>query len=346
MFKFDDASLKELAKYTKDICAPCDEQSEEDALLQYEVKGSASDICYAVLCVNEVKGKVPETSLLGPTGHYERSNAYSHLFAAVSFFVYLLVRPFTPLGDIRHLSSQLSVVAMISFVITFASSTSYHVFSANAATSKWWRISDYTGIYLSIATQFVSDLCTTSLNLKNVPWQAVADVWLAFGMLVVYFVIRRANLTVEETRKVYLARSCSLGLARATNVDLEHSSVRAAAGIALSFSWVLTIHGGFHTLEKDSAWMFAGSRFLGTAVLIAGMVLDNAVQFPDMWLQVPKRGSKRRVLRGVCYDSRPGCGRGWVCTSHALWHLIAFVSVVLTAAGTEYVVGFSEHLHE
>lgn len=339
------------------ICALCETQDETDEeraqrnFAQYEIDNldccSTQGIWYRVLWRNRVhthKTTAPplfSDSLIGPTGHYERVNAWSHVFAAALYLAYLPVRTYaTPMGQETSLSNTLAVVSYASFVGTFASSVVYHVYSPNYRLSAATRLLDYFGIYAGIACGTLSDLCTTTLNLDNVPWQSVVDVFGGSVLIVVFFVVRRIVLPIDETRMPILEHRCSLGFGRRSNVDLEHGSFRAAVGIALAFGWILMIPGAFETLEPDCAWAFAGSRFVGTGVLIAGMAWDNVVAFPDNWIS-----DKQKPGRFACYDNSelPGCG-GCVVSSHAIWHFVALLSTVITSVGTEYVISVSEVL--
>ena len=307
---------------------------------QYDVNDDdIGRIWYRVVCVND---RVPtDSSYLGPTGHIERANVWTHMFAAVVYMIYSVLRPITPAGSVDTISSSLAAFAFASFCTTFVFSSVYHVYSAN----KWWsaatRLGDYFGIYLGIAAGTLSDLAVVTENLKDVRWTAVADMWIAMALLVVFFGVRRFTLTPEETRLAYLSDKCTLGFARNTNVDLEHSSLRAAAGTVMAFSWVLLIPGAFSTLETDCAWIFSGSRFIGTGILAAGMILDNAVLYPDNWF----KESEAPPRNCVCYNKSEGCGGGWIMTSHALWHIIALASTMITTFGTEYVIVNSDVLN-
>lgn len=354
-------SVDLLRKVQTPICELCESQQETEEerelkrFQQYEIDNveccSTRGIWYRVLWRNRVykydKMGRPTSlltfkgSLLGSTGHLERMNAWSHLFAAMLYLAYLPVRLYaTPMGQETSLSSTLAAVSYASFVGTFASSVVYHVYSPNYRMSAATRILDYLGIYAGIACGALSDLSTTTLNLNGVPAQSVADIFCGGVLLVAFFVVRRVVLPIEETRRPVLRQKCSLGFGRMANVDLEHSSLRAAAGVALAFGWILMIPGAFETLELDCAWMFAGSRFVGTGVLVVGMAWDNIVAFPDAWYD-----SDEPPGRFACWDdsSTPGCG-GCVVSSHTLWHFLALLSTVVTSVGTEYVIAESEVL--
>ncbi len=274
-------------------------------------------------------------SLLGHGGHIERANAWTHIAGAALYLIYICVRPLTPQGETESLSGKLAYFALSSYVATFMISAAYHVYSANYVMSAIFRLADYAGIYLSISAGMLSDLSLVSRSLSLASWQAIADVWIAMAILVAFFVYRRALLPIHKTRRPYMAQKCGLGLARSTNVDLEHSGFRAAAGLTMSLGWVLLIPGAFSALELDCAWFFAGSRFAGTGLLILGMFWDNVLLYPDSY-----RFDK---------SAPPGfltCTRGCGCifTSHAIWHLVATAAIVATTVGSEYVLAHSARL--
>lgn len=324
------------------ICADCDYEidSATDAgpkrFAQYEIDDLSSIWC-RVVCRN-VNPKVNfASSLLGPEGHIERMNVWTHLVAAGMYFLHLVIRN----ADSRQSTTNLLVsFASGALTTTFLISSTYHVYSANYFWSAVTRLGDYAGIYLGISAGFLVDLSVSTNNLVGVPWQAIADVWIAMASMVAFFVLRRIMTPISETRLAYLEDRCSLGLARNTNVDLEHSSLRAAAGIIMAFSWILTIPGGFIILEQDCALVFLISHVIGTAILVSGMAVDNVFLYPDVWFQ--KKGVP--PTRCVCYSSKPGLGGGWIMTSHALWHIISVFATLTTTIGLEYVVWNSDVL--
>ena len=320
----------------------CHESSENETNPQYEINDLTS-IWYRVVCVNRVPSRKFPKSLLGPTGHLERANVWTHLFAAAIYLIHAITRSrIYSGGEKDSLSTRLVTVDSIALVFTFLISATYHVYSANKFWSAITRLGDYFGIYLGIATGYLADLSVATLNLKNVSAtsQANLDLWFAMAFMVVFFCIRRSLLSVDETRHLYFKNKCSLGLARSTNVDLEHSSLRVTGGFIMAFSWILTMPLGVKNLEADCSAVFVWSHIIGTLILVGGMLLDNVFMYPDDWFMTsaPPR-------RCVCYSSREGCGGGWICNSHALWHVIALMSTVSTTAGLEYVVSNSERLY-
>lgn len=335
---------KDAASPPTNLCEDCDEKKEDklSVFANYDV-GKTKNIWWTVLCSNDEAPTVEINNLIGQTGHLERMNVWTHIFAAALYLLYSIFRPITPFGTKDTVSSSLAAFSYASICATFAFSSVYHVYSPHQFWSGITRLGDYFGIYLGIAAGTLSDLAIVTENLKNVKWTAIADIWIAMALLVTFFSVRRYVLPLKETRLPYFRNKCSLGLARNTNVDLEHSSLRATAGVVMSFSWILVVPCAFDTLEIDCAWVFAGSRITGTIILVAGMVFDNALMFPDNWLEENNVLSLEKHPC-VCYRPSDYCCGGWIMTSHAFWHIAALVGTVVTTCGTEYVIIHSEVL--
>ena len=197
------------------ICAECEPgEDDEVEFKQYEIEDT-SQICTRVCCRNKVDLTEEEIkrSYLGPTGHLERMSVWTRA-AAVVYWIYVMVRPLTPMGQQESLSSQLAVVSYISFIFTFVSSVVYHVYSANRFWSAVTRLLDYTGIYAGIACGTLSDLSAVSLNLLDVRWQSVMDCFLAALIASAFFIFRRTRLSIDTTRLPILKEKCSLGFGR------------------------------------------------------------------------------------------------------------------------------------
>lgn len=343
-------SIETQRRFKFDLLAPAPqltfgeqcEETEEDAVTnaQYEIE-DVRNIWYRVLCVNRVPGKRFPNSLLGPTGHLERCNVVTHLFAAVIYFVHVVARVIVyGDGQKESLSNTLVTVDSISLIFTYVLSAAYHVYSANRFWSAAMRIWDYFGIYASISASYVADLSVATINLRGLPNQAVMDVVVASVLLTAFFAARRMTLPINETRHLYFREKCSLGLARSTNVDLQHSSLRASGGLVLAFSWILTMPLAVGNLEAGTSTVFVWSHIAATLVLLIGMLLDNAIMFPEEWLH--NNASTRSC---VCYSKKEGKGGGYILNSHALWHIVALVSTILTTAALEYVIANSEKLY-
>ena len=274
-------------------------------------------------------------SLLGKTGHLERANAWTHIAGGLLYIIYTAVRPFTPQGAAHNLSGQLAYGALGACIFSLLMSACYHVYSANYVMSALTRLGDYFGIYLFISASALADTSITSKNLSLASWQSVADVWIGMAVLVAFFVYKRTQFPIHETRLIYMRPQCSLGLARSTNVDLAHSGLRAAAGLAMALGWIPQVPAAFAMLEIDCAWAFAGGRFVGAALLVLGMFLDNVVLYPDAFKINEDAPPKFLTLTKPC-----GC----ICTSHAIWHMVALLSIVVNTVGSEYALANTSRL--
>lgn len=318
----------------------CQETEEDNDENQYDIN-DLSQIWYRVVCVNRIPGKLFEGSILGPTGHLERASVWVHLVAAVAYLVHALVRYSVYSGSVKDsLSNRLVTTNSIALVLTFAISSIYHVYSPNPFWSAVTRQFDYMGIYLSIGTSYAADLSAATLNMKDIPPQAYLDIWFAMAALVAFFGIRRFTLSVEETRLWYFNTKCNLGLARKTNADLEHSSLRVAAGFIMAMSWILIIPLAFTNIESENAAVLLWAHVLGTVLLISGMAIDNIFVFPD---ELVKTSGGPTCM---CYSDRDGCGGGFVFNSHALWHVISVCATISTTMGLEIVIANSRKLYE
>lgn len=331
-------------KHQTDICADCDEEDNQTyydgTFVSYEIKDWRNAWWRVIVKFKPEEGReVPKNSLVGPEGHLEKCNVFTHLVAAAITAFYASIRPLfvTETGT----ANDTVMFALWMLALCYLSSSVYHVYSPVKAWSAVLRLGDYAGIYTAIASASTADLALTTKGLKNVSWQAHFDMYIAAGIMVVFFVVRRVLLPIEMTRVPYFENKCSLGFARHTNVDLEHSSLRAAGGVVLSFVWVQQVAGAVHTLETRCSFVFVASSVLGTLILFAGMWLDNVLLYPDSFFVNPDE-KPRKPLGCACYSKRKGVCGGWIMSSHAFWHIIAFVSTFVTTAGMEYVLWTSK----
>lgn len=318
-------------KQQPNICGDCED--DDGTFPQYEIR-DAREAWYRVLIRNEVDDP-PQGSLLGPEGHIERCSVATHLLAAALMFLYVAVRPALPFFGAESTSNDLAVWSYVLLALCYFVSAVYHVYSPVRLWSAVTRLFDYAFIYVALASGLVADLSLVTNHLRDVPWQAYGDTCISAAILTGFFVFRRTQLPIEQTRVSYFRNKCALGFARHTNVDLEHSSLRAAGGLCLMFAWVLNVASAFKTLPPDCAAVFVATRIGAAVVLVAGMYFDNNVLFPESFLE--KNNENQGCMR-CFHDSKAGCGHGWVLNSHALWHLVAFVSATVGVAGREYVV--------
>eukprot|EP00966_Prymnesium_polylepis_P065198 1513163-Prymnesium_polylepis.1 len=100
----------DLLRKADPICAPCDEDiiiASDDSkanpkFKQYEIE-DVKNIWYRVVCVNDVglSQRAAKNSFLSPTGHIDRMNVWTHLFAMTLFILFVLVRLSTDMGARR-----------------------------------------------------------------------------------------------------------------------------------------------------------------------------------------------------------------------------------------------------
>ena len=146
-FKFDIRSAKDPRGTSaqlpfNDLCQDTDEEQEAQHFAQYEIADTRR-ICWRVVCVNEVAGRKFNYSLIGPTGHLERMNVWTHLAAAGLYFVYAATRPVVYGSYRASTTNELTTAAAAALVATYLISSAYHVASANRFWSAVWRIGDY-----------------------------------------------------------------------------------------------------------------------------------------------------------------------------------------------------------
>ena len=103
----------------KPICADCEFDEEESASLngpvrfaQYEVDDIRSIWC-RVLCVNRHPTKQFPESLLGPTGHIERMNVWTHLFAAAVYLLHAKTLSKPPLYSLQRLEKTTELLQVL-----------------------------------------------------------------------------------------------------------------------------------------------------------------------------------------------------------------------------------------
>jgi len=264
-------------------------------------------------------------SLLGKYGHYERSNAWTHLVPCIVLMMFAFARPWI-LGA-QTVSDQLSLTSIVFTAQTFAVSTVYHTY----ATVPFWapatRTLDHTSISLSLACATIADLCMTTKNFTNVDFQAWLDPLIAAFVLIVYFGIRRAFVDETDTKQeAFTGEGCSLGLYRFFHSDLEHAALRASGSAALTLTWVLLIPSAFTNLVTDPAVIWVIGASIGTALLISGMILDNTAAVDDFLLRTKGEGPCS------CSSKALGC----VFSTHAIWHVIAVAGASSSIFAREY----------
>ncbi len=265
-------------------------------------------------------------SIVGESGHLERANAWTHLIGSIVFAVYAVVRAFAV--DQHSFTAQLSGVSCVAISIMFAVSTVYHVYNTVPGCAAIVRNLDIIAIYVSMAVGYVADQSLLTNDFSNVPFQVIADPVLAAAALVFFFAVRRYFVPKEETRDFQFEESCALGLFRFFHSDLEHAGLRVAGVVTLTFSWILSVSAAYNNLRLGVANVWLFGVIFATTMLISGVVFDNLL-VPD---RAYAKGKHAWYKCTGCNSKTLGCAM----TSHAWWHVISFVGVLIMTGAREY----------
>lgn len=325
-------------------CMPSEEEEGEPFDNQFRIR-RAWEACWRTLWHNAPPPAADDRyykarlahSMLGPYGHIERANAWTHVVGALAFAVFSFFRvAYTGTFDNQSTSGQLSAVSAAATVVTFAISTAYHSFAGVRTLSPAFRMLDHGIILTALAIASAADTCVATLNLAGVPWQTVAEPFCVACVLLVYFSYRRFVLDVEQTEVAW--GNCQIGLFRFQHVDLDASSFRTSGYVAIGFLFVQLVPVAYANLRNDLATLSVVANLVGLLMLTAGLVLDNIAIVPDLWYQ--RRAARPSALKGHrigdlwFHNRKCGC----LCTAHAFWHVAALLATVVQAAGREFVI--------
>ena len=282
-------------------------------------------------------------SMLGPYGHIERMNAWTHVVGALAFAVFSFLRAALPATfDNLSTAGQLSAVSAAATVVTFTVSTAYHSYAGVRALSPAFRVLDHGIILCALAVASATDACVATLNYADARWQTVAEPFFIAVTLLIFFSYRRLVLDVESTELAW--GDCSIGLFRVMHADFDASPFRTAGYVAIGFLFVQLIPVTYRNLLPDLATLLIVANGIGLLVLAAGLVLDNVAVVPDLWYE-RRAAKRRRALPGApgakdgpeelwFHNRRCGC----LCTAHAWWHVAALVATIVQGVGREYVI--------
>lgn len=266
-----------------------------------------------------------DDSLVGEYGHYEKSNAWTHVAAGFAYVIYAIVRPFA-----FPITTYTSILAQTSVIVTafmFFASVTFHVFSPVSMLATVVRNMDHLMIYLSIATSALADTALATRDFETVPVQTAVDSILAALVLSVYFSLRRIILPQNETRDIAFDTECSLDLFRVQHSDLEHAALRIASVGALTLYWVHIVPSLFTRLPDDVANGWLVGAVTGTMLLALGVVLDHSNVLDMLFAN---RFCKRD--NNPCVSPYFGCAMH----SHAWWHIASFLGSVIVVVAREY----------
>ena len=300
-------------------------RADDDEHDQYTVRPGRS-MCWAVLCRNDTGRKHPG-SLLGDYGHVERLAAWLHLVAGLGFLVYAIVRPLAITQE-HTIAEALVTSAVASVAFAFLSSTVYHVTAPSKALAVWTRQLDFLGIYVALGVGCVADFAIATRGFSNVSILSVADGPLACTATALFFLVRRAMTSSDDTWSTFLG-GCTLtfGLMRRGHLDLDHTGARQSTSFLLAISYFVTIPSLYNNFGTQNATTILLLELGCLALLVVGMFVDNLVVFPDKALS-EGRGPKFLVCRPC------GC----IGTSHSIWHLFSVAAAIKGACSREFAL--------
>lgn len=299
------------------------------------------ELFHGVAISNDVSKRAGSiSSLLGPTGHYERLSFWTHFLGALLFAIYAIVRQVLVREDAR-LAGGLTSAAAWTISAVFLTSSLYHCTAPDLNFAMVTRVLDYAAIYIGITVTTTADIAVATRGFVNVPAQTIADLPFSAVILIVFFVWRRSRLSGESTwtKHEITSRSkdgCLLGrgLFSFGHRDLAHIQMRQATSLLLFGAYFMIVPAAMEVLGHGVARVVLALQVSAFVTVAFGMAIDRFFEFPDGHLV---EGSL--TCLACPSDGSPGCGA--VLNSHALWHLVAMVSAGLTVVSREYALAYS-----
>lgn len=297
------------------------------------------EVVRGVLCSNprHMSGK-PTTiwsALIGPTGHYERFSAWSHIVGTVLYLTYAIVRVAIPNNN-QEVAQIFTTIAAFGTCFVFFSSSVYHSTAPDATIAYFTRFLDFFAIYLGIVLTATADIAVATRGFANVPVVTIIDLPIAGTVVVVFFLWRRHRVTKEDSwLDVSFATSnqqgCILshGLFSRGHHDLHHSQLRETTSLLLSSSYFMSVPAAVMTLEPSVAAVVLTLQAVAFVAIVFGMILDNILKWPNKMLAEGKH---------QCLACPSPNGPGCVMTSHGVWHLVALMATALTFVAREYAL--------
>lgn len=267
-------------------------------------------------------------SLLGKEGHIERSNVFTHLAAALVFAVYAVAR--RAFVQNKTISSDLAQAVVLSGAITFWVSTIYHTQSGTLSVQPWFRVLDHTSIVMTLSLSNTADLALSMATFENESYHTFLDPVLAFVAAVMLFIVIRVSNSIDET--TWAGGSCPLGLFQIHQSDGAFKHARPQAYLCLALYFVLHQGVAFERLRLAAVALVV--QIVSFVLLLSGMLLDNVVQFPDRQFPLYASTDRKPCWYGLLHSKRCGC----VCHSHAMWHVLAFVSAAVLVLGRDLIL--------
>ncbi len=294
------------------------------------------ELVYSVAISNDTTGRLGRVStLLGPTGHYERMAYWSHVVGALLFICYAILRQANA-GNHATVEGGLTTAAGWVTAGVFLTSSIYHATAPDPHFAYVTRVLDYIAIYVGITTSTTADIAVATRGFQNVPVETVLDLPLAAGIIIVFFVWRRWLVPLEETWEEHQHRvnakkraDCSLciGLFSRGHCDGPHAHSRQATSLLIFANFFMSAPVAFALLGNEVASVVLALQIFGFVLVTFGMAVDRVLEWPDSHLLEEE---------DTCFACPKTCGG--VMNSHAVWHVIAVLSAGCTVASREYAL--------
>jgi predicted membrane protein len=289
---------------------------------------SARHACARILCCyDEPPGASRPTASIKQSfaGHSEkeRSAVVTHLLPALVVAAYALARPFVIRTATR--AEEFAVAAAGSAALVFAVSASFHMYRHVHEWGNFMRTADISSIYLTVALNCLADVAIVTTNFRSVRWQTVVDPLLSAVILCLFFLVRRVSTPLIETRRLIPhPHPRAHAHASVEHVDMEHAPIRSAVIALFSLCWIPCISPAFSALPHNLAFLWLFGTIASTFLLWAGSAMDSL------------HATSSRI--GCEASIGLGRGRGCFFDSHALWHVLSTLSVLLVLVIREVIL--------
>ena len=294
------------------------------------------ELIHGVAISNDVKGRPGRIStLLGPTGHYERLSFWTHIVGALLFIVYAILRQANA-GNNSSVEGGLTTASGWTIAAVFVTSSIYHGTAPDPHFSFVTRVLDYIAIYVGITVSTTADIAVATRGFQNVPVETVLDLPLAAAIIIAFFVWRRWLTPLDETWEEHQHRvnakkrgDCSLciGLFSRGHCDGQHTHSRQATSLLIFANFFMSAPTAFALLGGTVASVVLTLQIFGFVLVVFGMAVDRVLEWPDAHLIEEDE---------TCFACPQSCGGAM--NSHAVWHIIATLSAACTVASREFAL--------
>ena len=268
--------------------------------------------------------------LCAPKLHYERANVFTHLVAALVTGGVILSMEYIPYFSKDAADTSLSRAAAWTACGTFFISSMFHVLRTVDPdkvpyVSTLAHVADYACVFASLSMSAVANASVWSGPKRD--WRTISDPAFAGGACVLFVAAR--NLLHEQKRWTFEYKT--LKVCRRVQYDGLHTATASAAGLCVFSSAFLATPALFAYSPDYAATAAIGLACATSSLFALGRALEAGAG--EVALELAEHDS--RVVRKVVMCMR---SRGAVCGSHATWHVLSALAVVLDLLQREIVL--------